>query len=140
MGLGKIRASNHRMVEVQALMQHVVVNGFDDVVDELTHQQMATIGCAQCKCEWRRLGDDSKVEYIQVGKNETEEEALLGHDLNRITPKGFLKVEAARKALVKELMGLTKPGEDGHPAMEIVNGYDPQYRQLKKNYSTAAMR
>ena len=136
----KTRAANHRMIDVQTLKQHVVVNGFDDVVGELMRQQIATLGCVQSKREWGSFRDDSSVDYIQVGQEETEEEALLGHDLSRITPKGFLKVEAARKALVGELTGLAKPGKDGHPAMETVNGYGPQYRMLKKNYYMAVMR
>ena len=71
---------------------------------------------------------------------ENEQVALEGHDLNRITPKGFLRLDKARRALVKELIGLTTPSNTGMPAMSIVYGYSAQFRQLQKAHSMVAMR
>ena len=64
--LKEIRAENHRKIDARTLMQHFAVNGLDDAVGELLHQQIATRGCVQCGCDCGRLVCDSGVGFIQV--------------------------------------------------------------------------
>ena len=65
-------------------------------------------------------------------EGDTEEESSLGQGMSKITSKGFPNVESAREALIQEAIGHNQTWEDGHPAMEIANGYDPRYRNLKE--------
>ena len=137
--------SEQQMSDICSLQEYLAVNSFDDVLDEWSNQQVASLGYLGNQCEWRVWGANEITHSINVSNAKPLEdvlgdEALAGHDLNRITPKWFLKVKAARDALVRELVGLTKPGKDGFPAMEIANGYDAKYKGLKKNYPMVVMR
>ena len=73
-------------------------------------------------------------------EQEIEAQALIGHDLNRITPRAFLRIDSARKALLKEVLGLTRPNNRGMSALQIINGMDRKYRGLTRNHSMVAMR
>ena len=57
--------------------------------------------------------------------------ALGGQDLNRITPKAFLRIPTSRHALVRELVGLAKIDCHGNPAMSIAHGFDQWFAGLK---------
>ena len=61
-----------------------------------------------------------------------EKEAPPGHDLYRITPRGFLQLPACRDAIIKELAGLTRITSRGVPEMTIVDGSAYQYCSLRK--------
>ena len=44
----------------------------------------------------------------------------MGFDINRIPPRIFRNIPAARNALIKEVNDLLQPDEKGLPALKIV--------------------
>ena len=132
-------------VEINALMvqeqiSYGVVDGFEDALDEMFFQHVSGISGMDNRSGWKTWISGWVADNALITEGEIEKEALIGHDLNRIAPKGFLKIPMARKALIKELMGLTRPGRNGNAAMEIVSGNDKVYRTLRRNPPMVAMR
>ena len=118
--------------ELFCKVEDVIELPCDDFLDEMSNRSTAQFGRIGNKCDW-------EVSYAVCDEG-SEADALAGHDLNRITPKGFLKSDAARQAIIKELIGLTRPNSGGMPALEVVNGYEPRYQKLPRNRSAIVMR
>ena len=51
---------------------------------------------------------------------EEDDESLMGFDINRIPPRIFRNIPAARNALVKEVNDLLEPDGEGLPALKII--------------------
>ena len=82
--------------EAAEKFKHLAVTGLGDVLGEIYSQHIAAWGHSDSGCEWQCWGPRGKVDFATTLGAVTEQNALIGHDLNRIAPKGFLQVEAAR--------------------------------------------
>ena len=77
--------------EAAGKFKHLVVNGFDDVLGEIPYQHIAALGHLGSGCEWQCWETRAKVDFIRTVDTESEHQALLGRDLNRITLKDSYK-------------------------------------------------
>ena len=124
------------------MVSEMVKGGFHDVVDEIWNIDRSQLGETSNRSEWSCWASSN----VPLAKEDCDEDlseemsALKGHDLNRITPKGFLRITAAKKELAKEIVGMTTPNSMGLASMEVVNGYGQPFALLKKAYSIVVMR
>ena len=143
-GQGSTTLTTEADVEVNTMMNHMVSNSWDDVMGECKRHLFASLGNPDNRCDWRYWGGKTHGTHTVLNEGEcemdAEQEALIGHDLNRTTPKEFLQIPDSRRALVKEWLRLTKPGRSGHASMGLPNGYASKYKGLTGNFPTAAMR
>ena len=68
-----------------------------------------------------------------------EVDALSGADMNRITPRYFLKCPRALSAIKKELMGLLKI-HNGQAALELTSDRDMRWKKNRRIYSMIVMK
>ena len=120
---------------VQEQISYGAIDGFEDALDEMAFQHVSGIPGNDSRSEWETWISGRVADNALITEDEIEKEAPIGHDLDRINPNGFLKIPSTREALVKELIGLTRPGRDGNYAMEIVSGNDKKYQTHRWNFS-----
>ena len=70
---------------------------------------------------------------------EEENQSLMGADMNRITPKYFLKCPRALAAIKKEILGLLKI-HNGKAALELTTERDERWTYNKRVYSMIVMK
>ena len=77
--------------KAQDQLSYGVVDGFEDAIDEMTFQHVASIAGVGNRSEWKTWISGQITDNALMTEGEVEKEALIGHDLNRITPKGFFE-------------------------------------------------
>ena len=112
----------------------VVSSAYDDAVGEMETSSWALRNVGLYHCQWKCWTTDTECgEGLHDKCSTLEKEALSGHDLNRIAPRGFLQVPACRGAIIKELVGLTRVTSQGLPSMTMADGSEYQYRSLRES-------